>query len=180
MSIRPIRSAPVSPSNLVHQDPSRLRDHFFGSMESEFNRFFDEFFAVQRKPLSNGFPRVDVYEHAGNFVVEYSMAGVDPDNISIEINEDPESTFREFGTRALKVAGKMSSEFEHKKDASYHVKELTRKHFTRTMILPDYVKSDPVASYKNGMLTLVFSLPETEATPQPKVTSIPIKVEGGK
>jgi HSP20 family molecular chaperone IbpA len=73
----------------------------------------------------------------------------------------------------LRVSGKMDVAYEHRKDAVYHVKELTRKGFVRTMLLPEYVKSDPVASYHHGMLTLTFDLPKKEEV-KPQVKSIPI------
>jgi HSP20 family protein len=177
------------PGLLVRSNPAlsalstvpHLRDHFFAPFEEHFNKFFDDYFALQRKPTQHGFPRVDVYEHADDFVVEFSMAGVDPNDVSIQIEDQHphRSEFVEHG-KLLKVSGKMSSEYEHRKDAQYHVKELTRKHFTRSMILPDYVKDDPKASYKNGMLTLTFKTVKNVEEAKPLVRSIPIAIQGDK
>ncbi len=120
-----------------------------------------------------GFPKLDVYENDTKYVVEYAMAGVDRDKIQIEITDDKASEFAEFGTRTLKVSGTMGEKFEHKVGVNYHVKELTRKSFSRSLILPDYITGDPVAEYDNGMLTLTFDLPvKAETKPHTKSISI--------
>jgi HSP20 family molecular chaperone IbpA len=176
MSILPVafRNADLS-RTLNPRDLPDVRDHFFGPFEEQFNRFFDDFFAVKRKPLSHGFPKVDLYTHDEKFVIEYAMAGVDPADVTIELSDEPHDFGSDYG-RKLKVSGKMSKDFEHVQDAVYHVKEMSRKSFTRTVILPENVKSDPVATFKNGMLTLTFELPKKEED-KPKVKNITIQTE---
>jgi HSP20 family molecular chaperone IbpA len=176
-----LRKYIANPSHVLNAK-SHLRDNLFGPFESEFNRFFDDFFSVPRKPSNAGYPRVDVYERGNEFVVEFSIAGVDPADISVEIEDKP-SEFRSYGSeyaKLLKVSGKMSQEFENKADANYHVKELTRKSFSRSMLLPDHLVGDPKATHKNGMLTLTWTTVSATEEAKPQVRSIPILTEESK
>ncbi len=173
--LREIRSTDLSTTK------SKLREQFLTPIEEEFHSFFNDFWSMPRKALNHGYPKLDVYENNNNYVVEYAMAGVDKDKISIEITEDKASEFAEFGTRTLKVSGGMEQAFEHNKNSNYHVKELTRKSFSRSLILPDYVIGDPKAVFQNGVLTLTFSLPVKEEPNKPHTKSIPIvDAEEGK
>lgn len=133
--------------------PSTLRNDFFGPLESVFDDFFHDFFkgtsALDKVKSTGGFPKLDILEDSGYLVVKAAMPGVPAEDIKVELDKN-----------ILRISGKFEEHQEHKDDPRYYVKELTHRAFTREVVLPDWVKEDPEAVMKDGLLKLSWKLPE--------------------
>lgn len=146
------------------------RDQFFRPLEEVVNKFYDGIMTdknvIPFLKSRGGYPRLDILTENGKWIIEVACPGLKSENIDIEIIPDPATD-----TKLLKIAGKMDDEFEHS-DATFFIKELSRSSFERTVNLPSYVKGDPDATMKNGVLRLSWDAPELE---EPKSKSIKIK-----
>ena len=159
--------------------PSRA-DLFF-PFEQAFNKIFDEFFsdgALSTIRGKAGYPRLDILTSDGKWIVEAALPGVEPEDVTVEILPGEEKadninqTYVRISPRMLKVSGKMSEDHQYTNEAKYHVKELRRSSFERSMTLPDYVEGEPEATMKNGILSLTWKVPELKV---PERKTIPIK-----
>lgn len=147
--------------NLVKFKPGRS---IFQDSLTPFNSFFDSFLndvANETKNTENGNffrPTVDVKETEQNFVLEFSLAGMEKENVKIELKEN-----------RLTVSGERKFEKEDK-TTKYHSVENHFGSFSRSFFLPENVKTDAIeANFKNGILTV--SIPKTEKA-QPKAIEI--------
>ena len=135
-----------------------------GGLRTEMDRLFDRFLDVKFDdwPASGEWaPRLDVSETKDAIVVKAEVAGVDPKDIQISLQE-----------QLLTVKGEKHKEKEEK-DEHYHRVERSYGAFTRSIRLPVAVDGGKVsAAFKNGLLTI--TLPKTPAA---KGTTIPIKAE---
>ncbi|OGY93526.1 MAG: hypothetical protein A2406_02750 [Candidatus Komeilibacteria bacterium RIFOXYC1_FULL_37_11] len=101
------------------------------------------------KGFSNFLPAMDVYEENDNVVVEATLAGIKPENVSINVHDD-----------VLTLEGKRetSSEIEEK---NYYRKEVRSGSFHRAVVLPVAVQADKAqADFENGLLKII--LPKQE------------------
>lgn len=101
------------------------------------------------KGFSNFLPAMDVYEENDNVVVEATLAGIKPENVSINVHDD-----------VLTLEGKRetSSEVDEK---NYYRKEVRSGSFHRAVVLPVAVQADKAkADFENGLLKIV--LPKQE------------------
>lgn len=109
--------------------------------------------------FAKGFvPALDIYQTKDVVVVETSLAGVDPKDVNIAIEND-----------VLTIEGKLEkkSEVEEK---DYYRKEVRKGSFHRTVALPVAVESDKAAAeYHNGVLKI--TIPKSERT-KPKMVTI--------
>lgn len=156
------------------------RDAFFVPIEDHFNRLFDQFFGPEslhavRSRGRSGYPKLDVMETDKEYVIEFAVPGVNPDDLKVEILplESEGNTFGvDSGRKVLKLSGKMDYEYQYPEGTTFHYKELRRSQFSREVILPEYVIDDPTATYESGILKLVWPMPEEVKKPEPK--QIPI------
>lgn len=159
----------------------RREDAFF-PLQQQFDKVFDELFGPKRLSFLNslkgrsGYPKMDILVTDGYFRIEAAVPGVEPDDLKIEvINEPDEPTV--FGVKSpdkrfLRLTGRMSHDYQHSNDTDYCFRELTRAKFQRIVCLPEEVKGDPEAVIKNGMLTLTWKL---EKPLNSEVRQIPLK-----
>lgn len=99
---------------------------------------------------------VDVYQTPANFIIESTIAGVDPENIDIATT--PES---------ITIKGKREKE-ERVKTENYIHQECYWGRFSRTIILPQEIDPDKThASIKNGVLKI--TLPKLNKTKSKKI-----------
>ena len=101
------------------------------------------------KGFSNFLPAMDVYEENDNVVVEATLAGIKPENVSINVHDD-----------VLTLEGKRetSSEIDEK---NYYRKEVRSGSFHRAVVLPVAVQADKAqADFENGLLKII--LPKQE------------------
>lgn len=121
---------------------------------------FDDMFAGM--DLVNFTPAVNISEDKDHLIVETPLAGIDPKNVSIEIEDN-----------VLKISGSSESKSEvDEKDRHYYRKEIRTGSFYRAVALPKSVEGTKAeATFKNGVLTI--SVPKSEAA---KPRSIKINV----
>lgn len=121
--------------------------------------FLDTFDSLE-KSFSSFVPAIDVYEENDNVVVEATLAGIKPENVSINVHED---------VLTLEGQRESSSEIEEK---NYYRKEVRSGSFHRSIALPTAVIADKAkASFENGLLKVI--LPKEERV-RPKNIKIDI------
>lgn len=120
---------------------------------------FDDMFGGM--DLVNFTPAVNVYEDKDNVVVETPLAGVDPEKVDIEIEDN-----------VLKISGSAQSKSEvDDKDKHFYRKEIRSGSFYRAVALPKSVEgSKAEASFKNGVLKV--TVPKSD---QAKPRTIKVK-----
>lgn len=129
-----------------------------------FDSMMDEFFEGGRWPTMRGHGfalAMDVYEDKDHLVVETPLAGVKPEDVSIEIEDN-----------VLTVSGQAEhrSEVDEK---NYYRKEVRSGSFYRAVALPKPVKGDQAAAtFDKGMLTI--AIPKAEEA-KPKKIAITAK-----
>lgn len=127
-----------------------------------FSREIDDFFdmdSLPRFPL-NYVPAMDVYESGDHIVAETPLAGVEPEKVSITIENN-----------VLTIRGK-TEEKQETQAKDYYRKEIRTGEFVRSVELPVAVKaSEAKASSKNGMLKIL--LPKAEEA-KPKTVKVEI------
>ncbi len=129
------------------------------------NRLFDERSARwpfrESQDLSSWAPAVDIYEDGEHLRLTAELAGVDPKDVDIRIED---------GVLTLTGERKMHKE---EKQENYHRVETRYGSFSRSFSLPNYVDPDKVrAEFKNGLLNVY--LPKREES---KPKQIKVKVE---
>jgi len=94
-------------------------------------------------------PAVDLYENDNSFVIKAELAGVDKDNIAIDLKDG-----------ALTLSGERSHDNEVNED-NYYRRERTYGKFRRAFSLPADVDSDKIkAEFKDGVLQIEVPKPE--------------------
>ena len=160
-------------SNLIKRNgllPNRT--DLFDPFEQLFNKFYDEMFSGLSTDSAKGragYPKIDVIKDNGKFIVEAAIPGVKAENVTVEVMP----LIHNAGDRFLKIAGKME-ENTHSEKANWHIKELRRSSFERYVAIPDYVKGEPEAVLKDGILKLSWEIQEKK---EPERKLIPIKSE---
>ncbi|MGH9405043.1 MAG: Hsp20/alpha crystallin family protein [Terriglobia bacterium] len=135
--------------------------------QDRFNRLFNETFSnvfgnEQVAPQA-WTPAVDVYEDEKGLVIKADLAGVDPKEVDIRVED---------GTLYLK--GERKSEHVEK-GKNVHRIERSYGSFMRTFALPRAINTDGIkADYKDGVLTLTLAKRE-EAKPK----TIKVNVSNG-
>ncbi len=141
-----------SMSNIIKWSP------FFDTFE-DMDKMFSEFVPVVRRTDMGGFvPAVDMYEDKGNLIVETQLAGIDPEKVSIAIEND---------ILTIKGESEKKSEVE---DKDYYRKEIRRGSFFRTIQLPSHVDGDKASAVSESGI-LKISIPKKEES-QPKTIKI--------
>jgi HSP20 family protein len=109
---------------------------------------------------------LDVAENKDEFVIKASLPGMNPDDIEVTFTDN-----------VLTIKGEVKEDKDVKEE-QYHLRERRYGSFTRSIELPNKVKSDTIqASYDAGVLTL--KLPKTEEVKPKKIAvQIPHLLEG--
>lgn len=105
---------------------------------------WDKLFEETLPTVKSFAPALDVYEKDSNIIVETPLAGVDPDDVKISIEND-----------VLTVEGetKKKSEVDEK---NYYRKEVRYGGFHRSVALPASVHGEKAkAEYEDGLLRVV-------------------------
>lgn len=88
---------------------------------------------------------IDVYDQDDKIVVEAPLAGINPDNVQIAIEND-----------ILTIEGKVEKKNEID-EKNYYRKEVRSGSFHRSVALPTSVEGEKAeADYKNGVLTVTI------------------------
>lgn len=129
--------------------------------QHQFNRLFDNFFrSFGEDDSATGAwtPAVDIVENDDNIVLKAELAGVDPKDVDIQVEDN---------TLYLKGQRKFENEV---KEENYHRIERSYGTFARSFALPSSINADKVAAeFKDGLLTL--TLPKREEA-KPKTIKI--------
>lgn len=109
--------------------------------------------------LGHGFtPAIDVYQTQDDVIVETPLAGIDPKNVKISIEND-----------VLTIEGAMEKKSEVD-DKNYYRKEIRTGSFHRAVSLPSSVNGDKArAEFEKGVLKV--TIPKQERA---KPKSIPV------
>ena len=123
-------------------------------------RTFNEFENyLARQTAYRGLP-LDVTENEEGYVVVASVAGINPDDVEITIEED-----------VLSIKGEFSTDSETEEE-TYLMRERRSGSFGRSIRFPVEVNAEDVnASYENGVLTLI--VPKVEEV-KPKRVEIKV------
>lgn len=149
------RMWPVSPFTRAGvPNPARLRhdmDRLFDMLRTDF--------ADQPSPAV--FPAMNVTQDDDNYYVRAELPGVGVDNLDISVERNK-----------MSISGKREIPAESD-GVSYHRRERMGGSFSRSIALPEDLKSDAVeATYTDGVLTI--TLPKAEA-----VKARQIKIKAG-
>jgi HSP20 family protein len=102
---------------------------------------------------------IDFYQTPTNFVIESTIAGVDPENLDVNIT--PES---------VTIKGKRDKFTSKSKAGEYLVQECFWGRFSRSIILPQEVDPDKSqATIKNGVLKITLPKANKEKAKKIKV-----------
>lgn len=111
----------------------------------DMDKFFDEFnrFPAVNKKTMDFIPAVNIYQEKNDVVVETSLAGIDPSDVEVSIEND-----------VLIIMGKSEKKTEVD-DKNYYRKEMSFGSFHRSIPLPAHVVGgDAKASFENGILKI--------------------------
>lgn len=120
----------------------------------DMDRFFSDAFTFPALrgmgEREHGFmPAVDMYEDQDNVIVEAQLAGIEPRNVDVSIEND-----------VLTIKGKSEKKNEVD-DKDYYKKEIVRGSFYRNVPLPTSVNGDNAkAEYQEGVLKI--TVPKVE------------------
>ena len=111
---------------------------------SELSRVQDRFFGRPTQEREYAFkPAVDIYEDEDGIHVETDLAGVKPEDIKVEVENN-----------VLTISGQRRMEHEEKRNG-YHRVERVYGSFTRSFALSDEVSREEIdAKFENGVLSL--------------------------
>jgi HSP20 family protein len=99
-------------------------------------------------------PAIDLYEDKDNVVVEATLAGIDPENVDISIEND---------VLIIKGESEKKSEVE---DKNYYRKEIRRGSFYRSVPLPARVDGDKAKAVAESGVLRITVPKASEAKPK--------------
>ena len=138
---------------LVRWDP--FRD--LTALQGEVNRLFSRATGGDVGDRQSWTPAVDVVETDDAIVLKAELAGMDPKDINIEVQDN-----------VLTVSGERRFEEEVKEDKFYRI-ERRYGSFSRSLALPATANESKVeAKYENGVLKV--TVPKTEMAKPKKIT----------
>jgi HSP20 family protein len=139
---------------IIRWDPFREMTQ----VQNQFSRLVDQIWNDRQE---SWLPAVDVFDTPEAVVLKAELAGMDPDDIQIEVEDN-----------VLTIKGERKFEEDVDEERYYRV-ERRFGSFQRSLALPQGVKADEVAAaYEDGILTL--TVPKT---PEQKPQRIEVKVK---
>ena len=130
---------------IIRWDPFREMTQ----VQNQFNRLVDQVWG--RQDRESWLPAVDVYDRQDAVVLKAELAGMDPDDIQIEVEDN-----------VLTLKGERKFE-EKVDDERYYRVERRYGSFQRSLALPQGVKPEDIsAGYEDGILTVTVPKAEEE------------------
>ncbi len=130
----------------------------------DMERTFSELMPALRGDRESYMPAIDMYEDKDNVIVEAQLAGMDPENVDLAIEND-----------VLTIKGESEKKNEVE-DKNYYRKEIKRGSFYRNIPMPTPVEDDKAkAVVEEGVLKV--TIPKAS---QAKSTPIKIEKKGKK
>jgi len=119
----------------------------FGKSDSRFDKNIEDMFRSMSPMFSLSErvwkPQMDIYETPQEVIVLAEIAGVDKDNLEVEIS-----------SRAIRISGNRE-EIPRVENTTYRLAEIQYGTFERILYLPALIDTDKVsASYLNGFLQI--------------------------
>ena len=121
----------------------------FDQLASKLDKTFEEMFRSRlMSPMFTSSertwsPQMDIYETQDEIIIQAEIAGVDKENLEVEIS-----------SKAVRIYGKRS-EIPLIKNATYRLAEIQYGKFERILFLPTPIDTDIVtSSYSNGFLKI--------------------------
>lgn len=112
---------------------------FFQEFE-DLDKTFDSMLPAVQGDRFGFTPAVDMYEDKNNIVIETQLGGIDPEMVSISIENN---------VLTIKGESEKKSEVEEK---NYYRKEIRRGAFYRSIVLPSKVDNDKASAVSEGGL----------------------------
>ncbi len=130
----------------------------------DMDKVFGEMLPAVRGNQFGFTPALDMYEDKENIIVETQLAGIDPEKVSVSIEND---------VLCIKGESERQSEVEEK---NYYRKEIRRGSFYRSIPLPTKVDGDKASAVtEDGILKI--SIPKS---PEMKPRNIKIQTNNKK
>lgn len=130
---------------------------------AEMTRLQDHLFRLNQPHAANDFafrPTVDIFEDEASIQLKADLAGVKPDDVQIEVENN-----------VLTLRGERKLEHEEKQKG-YHRVERAYGSFSRSFALPDTVDSEKIdAAFRDGVLNLTIPKRPAAQKKQIKVKS---------
>jgi len=141
----------------------------FGLDRDWFGRFpFDREFFGNREPTAAR-PAIESSVEEGKFIVRTDLPGIDPKDVDIKVVGD-----------LLTIKGSREEKRETKKP-DFIKREIRYGAFERAISLPEGIKAEDLkATYRDGVLTLVASMPKESAPKEVKIQVEAPKVNAAK
>jgi len=137
---------------IVRWDPFRE----LTALQSEVNRLFSRVGSGDVAERQSWTPSIDVIETDDSIKLKAELAGMDPQDISIEVQDN-----------VLTVSGERRFQEEVKEDKYYRI-ERRYGSFSRSLALPQTVNENGIeAKYENGLLEVV--VPKAEVAKPKKI-----------
>ena len=129
---------------IIRWDPFREMT----SVQNQFNRLMDQMWGGRQE---SWLPAVDVFDKQDSVVLKAELAGMDPDDIEIEVEDN-----------VLTIKGERKFQETVDEERYYRV-ERRYGSFQRSLALPQGVKADEIqAAYDDGILTVTVPKAEEE------------------
>jgi HSP20 family protein len=138
---------------LVRWDPFRE----LTALQTEVNRLFSRVGSGDVAERQSWTPSIDVIENEDNIQLKAELAGMDPADINIEVQDN-----------VLTLSGERRFQEEVKEDKYYRI-ERRYGSFSRSIALPQQINEEGIeAKYENGVLQV--SVPKAEIVKPKKIT----------
>lgn len=116
-------------------------EHSKCNLNKNIETMFHSMNPMFRMDASSWKPQVDIFETDCDIVIQATMAGVDKENLQVEISNT-----------AIKISGKRTGNPQNTK-ATYRLAEIQYGKFERVLFLPCPIDTDKVSAlYENGFL----------------------------
>ncbi len=136
--------------NLIKYRP--LNDLLSWDTDGFLDRFFDDDFFT----MGGNYPRVDVREKDGAYILEADLPGITEKDLDVKVDGN-----------VLTISSKKDEEKKEEKNG-YIVRERRSAAFRRSFVLPKNIdKAKIQAAFKNGLLTL--NIPKEPAAEPKKI-----------
>ncbi|KAG1737093.1 HSP20-like chaperone [Suillus paluster] len=142
----------------------------FCDPSTEFDRLFDDAFDTRFRPspakgndtltrrFSEALPKMDLHENAETKTVTaaFELPGRKPQDVNVNVH----------GNRLI-ISGESTKHLEKHEKGSYAVQERSHGKFSRTLLLPQGIKTEDIhAKMENGVLTVSFPSAGPDQQPQ--------------
>ena len=112
------------------------------------DRLFDDFFSLSTADFfdSEWLPAIDMMNDEKNFYVKADVAGIEEKDLNVTVQDN-----------ILTISGERTEERKETKNNSVILSERKKGSFSRSLSIPDGVKTENIkAELKNGVLTVTF------------------------